>query len=256
MYRDSAALVALPLFVPPLKRNRLMNIRDIVQNSDTVAGRAFDFVALFLIVFSMIAITFETLPNLPPIVKTALGISEVVITVLFTIEYVLRIATSPKKTDYIFSFYGIIDLVAVLPFYLSLGIDLRSVRAFRLFRIVRILKLTGYNSAMARFGKAISYAREEATIFFFATIILLYLSAVGIYYFEHDAQPENFRSIFHSLWWAIATLTTVGYGDVYPVTVGGKLFTFVILMCGMGIVAVPAGLVAAALSKVRENEDC
>ena len=117
-----------------------------------------------------------------------------------------------------------------------------------------MLKLTRYSQAMERFAKAISYAREEIIIFFVATIIILYLASVGIYYFEHDAQPEAFRSIFDSMWWAVATLTTVGYGDVYPVTVGGKIFTFVILMCGLGVVAVPAGLISAALSKVRRDE--
>lgn len=107
---------------------------------------------------------------------------------------------------------------------------------------------------MNRFGKALALAREEAVLFLLVTGILLYLSAVGIYYFEHQAQPENFKSIPHSLWWAVATLTTVGYGDVYPITVGGKLFTFVMLMIGLGIVAVPAGLVASAMSQVRDDE--
>ena len=108
---------------------------------------------------------------------------------------------------------------------------------------------------MKRFGKAIAVAREEAILFMLATTILLYLAAVGIYYFEHEVQPEAFSSIPHSLWWAVATLTTVGYGDVYPVTAAGKIFTFVILMLGLGIVAVPAGLVASALSQVRKDEE-
>jgi len=86
-------------------------------------------------------------------------------------------------------------------------------------------------------------------------LLLLYLAAVGIYYFEHDAQPETFASVFHSLWWAVATLTTVGYGDVYPMTAGGKLFTFIVLLIGLGVVSVPAGLVASALSKAREMDD-
>ena len=197
----------------------------------------------------------DTLPDLPPFVSDALDISEIVITVLFTIEYLVRIATAPKKIGYILSFYGIVDLIAILPFYIALGVDLRAVRAFRLFRIIRILKLTRYGRAMERFAKALSYAKEEVVIFFIATIIILYLASVGMYYFEHDAQPDAFRSIFDSLWWAVATLTTVGYGDIYPVTVGGKIFTFVILMCGLGVVAVPAGLISAALSKVRRDED-
>ena len=185
----------------------------------------------------------------------AFQIFERITVVLFTIEYVLRIATAPKVRGYIFSFHGIIDLVAILPFYLSFGVDLRAARALRLFRIFRILKLARYNRAIARFGKAISEAKEEIMIFLFAAIILLYLSAVGIYYFERECQPESFGSIVHSLWWALITLTTVGYGDAYPVTVGGKLFTFVILICGLGVVAVPAGIVSSALSRVMRNED-
>ena len=232
-----------------------MSIRDIVQGSDTKASRAFDSVIFVLIISSIIAFTFETLPDWSPAAKRAFHIFETITVVLFTIEYFLRIATSPEKRRYIFSFHGIIDLVAILPFYLSLGLDLRAARALRLFRIFRILKIARYNRAMARFGKAISEAKEELMIFFFAAIMLLYLSGVGIYYFEHEGQPENFGSIVHSLWWALATLTTVGYGDVYPVTIGGKLFTFVILMCGLGVVAVPAGIVSSALSRVVRNED-
>ena len=232
-----------------------MSIKDIVQGSDTKAGRAFDSVILVLIISSIITVTFETLPDLSPAAKRAFHIFETITVVLFTIEYVLRIATAPKVRGYIFSFHGIIDLVAILPFYLSLGFDLRAARALRLFRIFRILKIARYNRAMARFGKAISEAKEEVMIFFFATLILLYLSAVGIYYFEHEAQPKIFSSIIHSLWWVLVTLTTVGYGDVVPLTLGGKLFTFVILICGLGVVAIPAGIVASALSKVVKNEE-
>lgn len=92
-------------------------------------------------------------------------------------------------------------------------------------------------------------------MFLLVALLTLYVTAVGIYYFENEAQPEAFASVFHSLWWAVATLTTVGYGDVYPVTLGGRVFTFVLLIVGLGIVAVPAGLVATALSKAREMED-
>ncbi|MDE0152918.1 MAG: ion transporter [Gammaproteobacteria bacterium] len=231
-----------------------MKIYDIVQRSDTTAGRTFDFFVLFLIVFSIITLSIETLPGLSSTTKELLNLSEVVVTVLFTVEYVLRVATAPSKKDYIFSFYGIIDLLAILPFYLALGIDLRSIRVFRLLRIFRILKMAQYSKAMERFGKALSHAKAEALVFPCITLMLLYFSAAGIYYFENEAQPENFPSIFHSLWWAVTTLTTVGYGDFYPITAGGKLFTFLILMCGLGIVAVPAGLIAAALSKVLQEE--
>ena len=233
-----------------------MNITDIIQRSDTTLGRIFDWTVSGLIVMSVITLSIATLPNLSPAARTFFDVSEVIFVGLFTVEYCLRVATTPRRPRYIFSFYGIVDLMAVIPFYLSLGVvDLRALRIIRLFRILRILKLTRYSGAMARFGKAFALAKEEFVLFSAITAILLYLAAVGIYHFEHVAQPEAFPSILHSLWWATTTLTTVGYGDIYPVTAGGKLFTFVILMCGLGIVAVPAGLVAAALSKVRQDED-
>jgi voltage-gated potassium channel len=97
--------------------------------------------------------------------------------------------------------------------------------------------------------------KQELVLFFAVTIMLLYMGGVGIYYFENSAQPEAFSSIFHSLWWSLITLTTVGYGDIYPITVGGKIFTFFILMIGLGIVAVPTGLFASAVAKARKIQD-
>ena len=232
-----------------------MTIAEVIHDSDSRAGRTFDAVVLALIVYSIVTFSAETLPNLSESTKSFLHYSEIVVTGFFTLEYIARVLTSKNKLSYIFSFYGIIDLIAILPFYLSLGFDLRSIRVIRLFRVFRLFKLSRYSKALNRLGKALALAKTEAVLFLMATAILLYLSAVGIYYFEHEAQPENFQSIFHSLWWAVATLTTVGYGDVYPVTVGGRLFTFVILMVGLGIVAVPAGIVASALSEVKKQED-
>ncbi|MDA1094571.1 MAG: ion transporter, partial [Acidobacteria bacterium] len=173
---------------------------------------------------------------------------------LFTIEYGLRIAVADDRWRFVRSFSGLIDLVAVLPFYVSLGIDLRSVRAVRLLRLLRILKLARYNSAIVRFQRAVVVAREELLVFLGIAVGLIYLSAVGIYYFENAAQPDVFASVFHSLWWAVVTLTTVGYGDVFPVTLGGRIFTFFVLMAGLGVVAVPTGLLASALVQVREEE--
>ncbi|MFT6370944.1 MAG: voltage-gated potassium channel [Maribacter sp.] len=112
-----------------------------------------------------------------------------------------------------------------------------------------------YNRALAHFSRAINRAKEEILLFLFLTLILIYFSAVGIYYFENTAQPEHFSSIFDSLWWAIITLTTVGYGDVYPITVGGKVFTFFILMIGLGIVAIPTGIISSALTKSVDSKE-
>src|SRR5690606_19969337 len=153
-----------------------------------------------------------------------------------------------------FSFFGIVDLLAILPFYLASGLDLRAIRIFRLLRLFRILKLFKYNSALKRFHRALLIVREELIIFGFVAMIMLYLSAVRIYYFENDAQPDQFKSVFHSLWWALTTLTTVGYGDMYPITLGGRIFTFFVLMIGLGVVAVPTGLIASALGQVRRED--
>ena len=173
---------------------------------------------------------------------------------MFTVEYLLRIFVSDNKIKFIFSFYGLVDLFAILPFYLSTGIDLRSLRILRLLRLFRAFKLLRYSIAIQRFHNALIIAKEELILFSILAIMLLFFSAVGIYYFENAAQPEAFSSVFQSMWWAVATLTTVGYGDVYPITIGGKLFTFFVLMVGLGVVAVPTGLVASALSTAREME--
>lgn len=231
-----------------------MTLKSIVESQDSAEGRAFDLVIQLLIVISLLTFSFETVPNLPPNTRQLLHVVEVVTVVIFTAEYLLRLIVADDKIGFIFSFFGVVDLLAILPFYIATGIDLRSIRAVRLLRLFRIFKLLRYNEALQRFRRAIVIAREEMVLFFIVTVMLLYFSAVGIYYFENEAQPEAFSSIFASLWWAVATLTTVGYGDVFPITTGGRLFTFVILMLGLGIVAVPAGLVSSALSKAREQE--
>ena len=225
------------------------------QRRDTLIRQALEIGVLTLIVYSLVTLPVETLPDLPRPVAQYLKVSEIVVTLLFTLEYLLRIVNSRQRLKYVFSFYGIVDLIAILPFYLALGIDLRGFRAFRLFRIFRLLKLKRYSKAIDRFATALSIAWEEIVIFLFATATILYLSAVGIYYFEHTAQPSEFKSVLHCLWWSVATLTTVGYGDGYPITVGGKIFTFVILMMGLGIVAIPAGLIASALAEARKVEE-
>lgn len=224
-------------------------IKNIVEIHDTPLSRIFAIFIQVLILVSIVTFTVETIPDLDPSTRLVLNVVEVFSVVVFTIEYVLRIYVADSKPKFIFSFYGIIDLLAILPFYLSFGVDLRSLRALRFLRLFRILKLVRYNRAMNHFTTAIKSAKEEILLFLFITLILIYFAAVGIYYFENAAQPEHFSSIFDSLWWAIVTLTTVGYGDVYPITVGGKVFTFFILLIGLGIVAIPTGIISSALTK-------
>ena len=231
-----------------------MDIKAIVERNDTGAGRAFDLFVQALIVLSIVTFSIESLPDLGNKTKEVLRITEIVIVIIFTIEYLLRLYVADRKISYVLSFYGIIDLVAVVPFYIASGIDLRSLRIFRMLRIFQLLKILRYNKAIHRFSRAFVIAREEIVLFSVVTAMLLYISALGIYYFESETQPEVFKSVFHSLWWAVATLSTVGYGDMYPITLGGRVFTFFILMISLGIVAVPTGLLASALSKVRMEE--
>jgi len=230
-------------------------IKSIVEINDNKLSRYFALFIQALILLSIIAFSIETIPDLKPQTRNILKSIELVCVLVFTLEYFLRIYVADNKPKFIFSFFGIIDFLAILPFYLSFGLDLRSLRALRFLRLFRVLKLVRYNRAMSHFTRAIKSAKEEILLFILITLILIYFSAVGIYYFENQAQPEHFSSIFDSLWWAIITLTTVGYGDVYPITVGGKVFTFFILMIGLGIVAIPTGIISSALTKSIDKKE-
>ncbi|MEZ6050326.1 MAG: ion transporter [Planctomycetaceae bacterium] len=230
-------------------------LRKVIEESDTTAGRVFDLSIQCLIIVSLITFSVETLPELSEKTQAWLRWIEIATVSIFTLEYFARFVVAKHKVQFVTSFFGVVDLLSILPFYVSTGVDLRSVRAFRLLRLFRIFKLVRYSKAIRRFHRALLIAREELILYLFVTFILLYLASVGIYYFEHDAQPAVFSSVFHSMWWAVATLTTVGYGDVYPVTAGGRIFTFGVLLVGLGVVSVPAGLVASALSKARDLED-
>lgn len=231
------------------------SIKSVIEDNETRWGRIFDLFVQFLIVVSLVSFSMETIPNNSEQTEYWLYIIEVFCVAFFSLEYVLRIAVADKPFRFIFSFFGLIDILAILPFYLTLGVDLRSARAFRLLRLFRAFKIVRYSKAIERFQKAFNIAKEEIILFTFITMILIYLSSAGIYYFENEAQPEKFSSIIDSLWWSVATLTTVGYGDVYPITAGGKIFTFFILLIGLGIVSVPAGLISSAFAKVRKDED-
>lgn len=229
-------------------------IKELIDNPNSHYGRIFAIAIQILIVVAIITFSIETIPDLASSTQQLLKVVEVFCVVIFTLEYILRIYATNRKLRFVFSFFGLIDLFAILPFYLSFGIDLRALRALRFLRLFSILKMARYNRAIKHFTRAVMYAKEEILLFIFVTLILIYLSAVGIYYFENNAQPEVFSSIFDSLWWAVITLTTVGYGDVYPITVGGKMFTFVILLIGLGIVAIPTGIISSALTKSLDEK--
>ncbi len=230
-------------------------IRAALDGNHPVLGKSIVYTLAGLIIFSTLSIGVATLPNLPQPFSDFLWIAEVVTVIVFTVEYLLRIAIAPNKLAYMLSFFGLIDLLAILPFYLSLGIDLRALRAFRLLRLLRLLKMARYSRALRRMGRALRMVREELILFGAGAVLTLYLCAIGIYYCEHDAQPKAFASVFDGMWWAAVTLTTVGYGDIYPITAGGRLFTVLVLFIALGAVAIPTGLISAAMTRLRSVEE-
>ena len=221
-------------------------LRRIVEGPDTRAARTFDGTIQALIALSLISFPIVTLPGLPDWAYASLCVFEIFSVTIFTVEYVLRFLVAKSTFGVAFSFFGVVDLLAILPFFVGTGVDLRALRAVRSFRL---LKLVRYNDAVKHFGRAVRSIREELVLFFALSGTFIYLAAGGIYYFEHPAQPEVFVSVPHSLWWAVATLTTVGHGNIYPVTVGGKTFTTLILFEDLRAVSIPTGLLASALTE-------
>ena len=163
---------------------------------------------------------------------------------IFSIEYFLRVYSNPKRFKFIFSFWGIIDLLAIIGLYGAGPYILREIRA------LRFISLFKYEPAAMNIISAFREIKKELMYFSLMALFMLYVSAVGVYYFENPTNSENFPDIFQSLWWAVVTLTTVGYGDISPVTHGGQIFAGIIIMIGLGIFAVPTGLIAGAFSDI------
>ena len=210
----------------------------------------FIYLLITLNVFAMILESHESLRNS---YSKSFFYFEFFSIIIFTVEYFYRVIynfKSKKKSlfKYVFSFYGIIDLVSILPFYLGsfMNLDGRFIRILRLFRLIRIFKIGRYSSSLRLFVKAMTSVKNELTITLFLSLLIILFSASAIYYLEYDAQPDKFSSITESIWWASVSLATVGYGDVYPVTIGGKIFAGIISLVGIGIVAIPTGVISAS----------
>ena len=186
--------------------------------------------------------------------STYFRVFEIISIVIFSAEYIYRIVYASYKEGskgvkaYVFSFFGLIDLISILPFYLNqvLKIDGRFFRILRLFRLTRIFKVGRKSKSLKVFTRALMSVKSELTFTLFLSVITILFSASAIYYLENEAQPEKFSSISESIWWATVSLATVGYGDVFPVTVGGKIFASLISLVGIAVVAIPTGVISAA----------
>ncbi|SEQ85129.1 voltage-gated potassium channel [Hyunsoonleella jejuensis] len=231
-------------------------LHDIIYEADTRAGKIFDVILLIAILASIIFVMLESIKSFDEKYHNFLNISEWIITILFSIEYIARIITVKKPYKYIFSFYGIIDLLSTLPKYISLlfgGVHaLAALRALRLLRIFRILKLARYLGASKVLTSAIKASRAKILVFLFAVLILCVIFGTLMYLVE--GEESGFKSIPVSVYWCIVTLTTVGFGDIAPVTPLGQFIAALIMILGYGIIAVPTGIVSAEYTAQGKKE--
>lgn len=229
-------------------------LNTIIFGTDTPSGKAFDVGLLVAIVASIVVVMLESVPSVDALYDQLLKKIEWVLTIAFTLEYLVRIYVTEKKLKYIFSFYGIIDLLSILPTYLSLiftgGSYLLVIRALRLLRVFRILKLGRFLGESEQLLSAIRSSRHKITVFMGAVITLVLILGTLMYLVE--GGTSGFTSIPRSVYWAIVTLTTVGYGDITPQTVLGQFISSLVMILGYAIIAVPTGIVTAELTKKAE----
>lgn len=224
-----------------------LRLHEIIYEADTPEGKLFDVVLLITILASILLVMLESVKSIDKNYHDFLDISEWVITILFTIEYIARILTVRKPIKYIFSFYGIVDLLSTIPKYISLifgGIHaLAAIRALRLLRVFRILKLARYLGASNNLITALKASRAKISVFLYTVIIISIILGTIMYLIE--GEESGFVSIPKSVYWCIVTLTTVGFGDIAPQTPLGQFIASLIMILGYGIIAVPTGIVSA-----------
>lgn len=245
-------------------RKRLFEILEIGSDLDA-ASRIYDFVSAFAIVINIIASVMYTYDHLRLEYGKALIIIEQVTVAFFAIDYILRVFTAKflyaKETEskaifkYIFSFDGIIDLLSFLPYYLPIFFPTGTV-AFRMIRVVRIFRLfriNAYHDSLSVITEVLKGKRQQLISSVFIILILMLASSLCMYSLEHEAQPEVFSNAFSGIWWAASTLLTVGYGDIYPITTLGKMFGIFIAFLGVGMVAIPTGIISAGFVNQYTN---
>lgn len=235
-----------------IEKNWKHKLHEIIYEADTPSGKWFDLTLLVLIIASIAVVMLETIPSVGVRYAYELDITEWVITILFTIEYIARIISIKKPKEYIFSFYGIIDLLSTIPKYLSLFFvgshALIALRALRLLRVFRILKLARFIGEGNQMSTALKASRARISVFLLAVFMLCIILGTIMYMIEGGAD-SGFTSIPRSVYWAIVTLTTVGYGDIAPVTGFGQFVASIIMILGYAIIAVPTGIVTSEMAK-------
>lgn len=239
-------------------------IRDDDEND--LASNIFDGFIIFLIIVSTVQVVLDTF-SLPPVAVAVSRYVEYFSVLVFSAEYLLRFWTAPlvfpslpawkARIKYAFSFMAIIDLFAILPFYIPfvIPIDLRVLRALRVVRLFRLLKVNRYTSALSTIASVLKRKASQLISSIFVVLLLMLISAVLMYNVENAAQPDKFANALDALWWAVATFTTVGYGDIYPITGAGRVLSAIIALLGIGLVAVPTGIISAGFIEQLDTDE-
>ena len=248
-------------------RERVWEIVEAVDHEDKPRKSLdyFDFFILILILLNTAAVIIETIDSVKLSYQIYFDYFEVFSVIVFSGEYLLRVWACTSQEKYAHPVWGrlkfvltplaVIDLLAILPFYIQFfTFDLRIIRTLRVFRLLRLMKLMRYSASISLFAKVLKNRKEELIVTASIVLVMMVLSASFMYYAEHDAQPDNFPDIPSSMWWAIVTLTTVGYGDVFPVTPLGKVFAAIIAILGIGMFALPTGILGASFVEELEKQ--
>ena len=243
-----------------MTKKRIYEIMEMTSPDDVLSKIFYSFMVT-LILLNIMAVTLETVESLSVHYTFYFDVFEAFSVVIFTSEYILRLWACTADEKFTNSVTGrirflvtplaLIDLIAILPFYLPMvfPLDLRFIRVLRLFRVFRVFKMGRYSESFKTFSNVLRAKKEDLAITVFSVLILLQIASSLMYYAEHAAQPELFSSIPAAMWWGVTTLTTVGYGDIYPVTVLGKGLGAVISLLGIGLFALPAGILASGFAE-------
>lgn len=241
-------------------QRRIYELLEVAHPDDT-ASRVTDLFLFILIALNVVAVIVETVDELAMQYAVVFAYFEFFSVAVFSLEYVLRLWTCTVDKRYARpisgrirfagSWHAVVDILAILPFYLPmfLPLDLRIIRALRFFRLLRFLKLSRYSESMRIFGKVLHSERSELMVALFVAGVLLVLGSSFLYLVEHEAQPDKFSSIPAAMWWGVATLTTVGYGDVAPITPLGRFLGAIVAVMGIGMFALPAGILASGFAR-------
>lgn len=238
---------------------------EIIETGKSLTSKIFNITIVILILLTLITVVANTF-DIPNYWRIIFSKFEIVTTIIFTVEYILRVWTSDllypqlppmrARIKYIFSFMAVIDFIAILPVYLLFFIkfDLQALRTLRALRLLRIIKINRYTTALKTIIQVFKNKANQLISSMVVVGLLMIISAVLMYNFEHEAQPDKFTNAFDSIWWAMSALTTVGYGDIYPITVAGKVLGIVTAIIGIGMVAVPTGIITSGFSEVLHNK--